>query len=413
VGPHPAGVPGVKQELNAPLAVAALGLLAMPVLAASGYLFVLTLLSGRRAVPPAPPPRLRFDIIVPAHDEEGGIAATVESLLALDYPEALRHVVVVADNCTDATAERARAARAKVLVRTDVGKRGKGYALEYAFSQSLSDGWADAVVVVDADSEVSPNLLRAFSSRIEAGAPAVQAFYGVRNPAASWRTRLMAVALGLFHMLRSLGRERLRCSAGLRGNGMCFSTAVLREVPHQAFSIVEDLEYGIRLGMAGRRVHFAPEARVLGDMAVRGAAADVQRRRWEGGRLQMARQFGLPVLWRGLRTGDRVLVDLGLDLLVPPLAYLAAAAVVGTGAAFGVSWMAGRLLWPVWPWGASLAALVAYVARGWWLSGTGLLGLLGLLGAPVYLVWKIGLMVSPRDRSKKEWVRTPRERGTG
>jgi hypothetical protein len=53
------------------------------------------------------------------------------------------------------------------------------------------------------------------------------------------------------------------------------------------------------------------------------------------------------------------------------------------------------------------------VARGWWLSGTGLLGLLGLLGAPVYLVWKIGLMVSPRDRSKKEWVRTPRERGTG
>jgi 1,2-diacylglycerol 3-beta-glucosyltransferase len=187
VGPHPAGVPGVKQELNAPLAVAALGLLAMPVLAASGYLFVLTLLSGRRAVPPAPPPRLRFDIIVPAHDEEGGIAATVESLLALDYPEALRHVVVVADNCTDATAERARAARAKVLVRTDVGKRGKGYALEYAFSQSLSDGWADAVVVVDADSEVSPNLLRAFSSRIEAGAPAVQAFYGVRNPAASWR----------------------------------------------------------------------------------------------------------------------------------------------------------------------------------------------------------------------------------
>jgi cellulose synthase/poly-beta-1,6-N-acetylglucosamine synthase-like glycosyltransferase len=284
--------------------------------------------------------------------------------------------------------------------------------LEYAFGQSLADGRADAVVVVDADSEVSPNLLRAFSARLETGAPAVQAFYGVRNPAASWRTRLMAVALGLFHMLRSLGRERLRCSTGLRGNGMCFSTAVLKEVPHQAFSIVEDLEYGVRLGMAGRRVHFAPEARVLGDMAVRGAAADVQRRRWEGGRLLMARQFGLPVLWRGLRTRDRVLVDLGLDLLVPPLAYLAAAAVVGTGAAMAASWLAGRLLWPAWPWGVSLAALVVYVARGWWLSGTGLLGLLGLLGAPVYLVWKIGLMVSPRGRSNKEWVRTPRERGT-
>jgi len=386
-----------------------LGLLALPVLLASGYLLLLTFLSRRLAPPPPVEPRVRFDVVVPAHDEEPGIASTVRSLLAVDYPPELRRVVVVADNCTDATADCARGAGATVLVRQDAQRRGKGYALECAFASSLSDGRADAVVVVDADSDVSQNLLRAFAARLEAGAPAIQAFYGVRNPDASWRTRLMTVALALFHLLRSLGRERLRCSTGLRGNGMCFSARVLAEVPHEAFSIVEDLEYGIRLGIAGHRVHFAAEAQVLGDMAVGGKAASVQRRRWEGGRLQMARQFGFPVLWRGVRAGDRVLVDLGLDLLVPPLAYLAAAAVAGTTASVGASWLAGRTLWPVWPWAASLASLVLYVARGWWLSGTGIRGLLGLVGAPVYLVWKLGLMMRSRGESGKAWVRTPRD----
>jgi cellulose synthase/poly-beta-1,6-N-acetylglucosamine synthase-like glycosyltransferase len=389
----------------------ALAVLAAPVVLASGYLLVLTLLSRRGAVPPSVEPRVRFDIVVPAHDEEQGIGGTVRSLLAVDYPSALRRVVVVADNCTDATADRARDAGATVLVRQDALRRGKGYALEHAFAWSLAQGGADAVVVVDADSDVSRNLLRAFAARLEAGAPAIQAFYGVRNPDASWRTRLMTVALALFHLLRSLGRERLRCSAGLRGNGMCFSVPVLAEVPHEAFSIVEDLEYGIRLGLAGHRVHFAAEAQVLGDMAVGSEAASVQRRRWEGGRLEMATRFGLPVLWRGLVAGDRVLVDLGLDLLVPPFAYLAAAAAAGTSAALGASWFAGRILWPVWPWAASLLALFLYVVRGWWLSGTGLGGLMGLAGAPVYLVWKLGLMLRSRKAGRQGWVRTPRDGG--
>lgn len=387
--------------------------LSIPVAVASGYLLLLTLLSRRGAPPPPVEPRVRFDVVVPAHDEEQGIAATVGSLLAVDYPPEFRRVIVVADNCSDATAERARGAGATVLERRDSLRRGKGFALEYAFASCLAERRTDAVVVVDADTDVSANLLRAFAARLEAGAPAIQAYYGVRNPYASWRTRLMAIALALFHLVRSLGRERLRCSAGLRGNGMCFTVGVLEEVPHRAFSIVEDLEYGIRLGLAGHRVHFAAEARVLGDMAVGAKAASVQRSRWEGGRLQMAKQFGIPVLRQGLRSRDRVLVDLGLDLLVPPFAYLAAAAVAGTAASLGASLLAGRLLWPVWPWAASLASLVLYLIRGWWLSGTGIRGLLGLAGAPVYLAWKVVLLMSSRKKEPHAWVRTPRDGGTG
>ena len=89
--------------------------LALPVLAASGYLLLLTLLSGQKPAPPQVAPRLKFDIIIPAHNEEAGIARTVTNLSRLDWPEELRRIVVVADNCSDATAERAREAGATVL----------------------------------------------------------------------------------------------------------------------------------------------------------------------------------------------------------------------------------------------------------------------------------------------------------
>src|SRR5438128_10592788 len=94
-----------------------IALAALPLVLACGYLFVLTVLSWRPQLPPesqAPP---SFDIIVPAHNEAAGIASTVKSLLALDWPADKRRVVVVADNCSDDTAELARAAGAVVLER--------------------------------------------------------------------------------------------------------------------------------------------------------------------------------------------------------------------------------------------------------------------------------------------------------
>src|SRR6516164_7739806 len=125
--------------------------LSLPALAWSLYLATLALLSARGSVPSPPESaRLpRFDVIVPAHDEEGGISATVRSLLGVEYPAEKRRVVVVADNCTDSTAARAREAGATVLVRVDHERRGKGYALAHAFEHTLAEGAAEAVVVVD------------------------------------------------------------------------------------------------------------------------------------------------------------------------------------------------------------------------------------------------------------------------
>jgi 1,2-diacylglycerol 3-beta-glucosyltransferase len=379
---------------------------------ASAYLLLLTVCSGIRK--PAPPGtfRTRFDVIVPAHDEEGGIVATISSLQAIEYPRALYRIIVVVDNCHDRTAELARQAGASVLVRDDPEHAGKGRALAFAFERVIAED-RDAVVVIDADTIVSPNLLAAFDLHLQRGAKAVQCDYAVRNCGASWRTLLMAIALGSFHVLRSRGRERLKASCGLRGNGMCFAVPLLRDVRYDAFSIVEDLEYGIRLGEAGHRVVYAPETHVYGEMVTGEQASRSQRRRWEGGRARM-RGRGWSMLAAAARRGDRVLLDLAIDVLLPPLSTLVLVVALGAGAScilasLGAGWAVRTDLAL---WGSCGACLLIYLIRGWQLSGTGARGLLSFVHVPGYVLWKL-VLVLRRDRGRGSWVRTAREGGPG
>jgi 1,2-diacylglycerol 3-beta-glucosyltransferase len=382
----------------------------LPALAASLYLAALAVLARRQQAPPSHPPRVRFDVIVPAHDEEAEVSGTVESLLAVDYPRELFRVLVIADNCTDRTAERAASAGAQVMVRDEPGRRGKGYALAHAFHRSLAEGFADAVVVVDADTVVSSNLLLAFAARFDTGAAVVQADYGVRNPRSSWRTRLMTIALATFHGVRSLARERLGLSCGLRGNGMGFSRAVLLASPYSAFSVVEDLEYGLQLGYAGFRVQYIHEARVLGQMVVAERASRSQRRRWERGRQALVRQHVPQLLTLSWHRRNLLLFDLAADLMVPPLGQLVALNVVGAALCVLTAWLnVGMVPLAASVWGASILGILLYVIRGWTLSGVGPYGLLDLLWAPVYVIWKLTLRFRDKGQNQEEWVRTTRE----
>jgi cellulose synthase/poly-beta-1,6-N-acetylglucosamine synthase-like glycosyltransferase len=370
------------------------------------YLLLLTLLSAAVPVPPRSSRSLRFDVVVPAHDEAAGIGRTVANLLRLDWPTHLFRILVVADNCTDATAEAARAAGALVLTRTDTQRRGKGYALAHAFNISRTEGRADAVVVVDADSEASANLLEAFAARLERGATAVQVHYGVLNPLPSWRTRLMAIALGSFHMLRSRARERLQVSCGIRGNGWCVTHSLLDAIPYQAFSLTEDIEFGIELGLKGRRVAYADEARVDGEMVTGEKAARSQRERWEGGRFRLLGSNIMPLVAAAITLRSRVCADLALDLLVLPLSYVALTVAVYLGVGVCM-WIFFSQPFHFWLALADGAALVLYVLRGWQLSRVGIRGLVDLARAPAFVVWKILLMLS--GRKVQRWIRTDRE----
>jgi cellulose synthase/poly-beta-1,6-N-acetylglucosamine synthase-like glycosyltransferase len=180
----------------------------------------------------------------------------------------------------------------------------------------------------------------------------------------------------------------------------------LDQVPYRAFSLTEDLEYGIALGMAGFRVAYADEAHSDAEMVSGEKDSRKQRQRWEHGRFQLMRSKTLPLLWRALGTRSRVCLDLALDLLVLPLSYVA----LNVVAFLVLAVIAGGQVSAAWGWLAvgCCFALMLHILRGWQLSGAGMRGLLDLGRAPFFLAWKLMVMLGGRE--SKEWVRTKRER---
>lgn len=344
----------------------------------------------------------RLAVVVPAHDEAAGIARCVASLRRAAAPLPEVEIVVVADNCSDDTAAVARAAGARVLERCDLAHRGKGYALRFAFEALLAEG-AAAVVVIDADSVVAPDTLVELSRWLAAGADAVQARYGVANPEAGLRPRLMAVALMAFNVLRPRGRARWGLSAGILGNGFALSADTLRAVPYDAHSVVEDLEYHLRLVRSGRSVAFADRAEVLATMPTGGRGVRTQRARWEGGRLRMLRDAA-PALVGAIAGGAGRLLEPLLELLLLPLAAHVLLLVV----ALVIPWpptQAGAV--------AALGVVGAHVLAAIAVGGGGWRDVAALAVAPFYVVWKLALVpaIARAARRDAEWVRTERAPG--
>ena len=157
----------------------------------------------------------------------------------------------------------------------------------------------DAILIMDADSSISPNFLRVMDARLARGERVIQSYYAVRDPEQSWSVSLRYVALAALHYLRPLGRMVLGGSMGLKGNGMVFAADILKKHEWSA-SITEDIEFHMALVLDGERVMFAPDAVVEAEMPQDLAGSQTQNTRWEQGRLEMARTY-VPKLLRQAR----------------------------------------------------------------------------------------------------------------
>jgi len=368
------------------IAIAAAGL---PAAGAGAYLVTLAAASFRRQRPtPAAPPEPRLAVLVPAHDEEELVARCVASLLDQRYPRSAYRVIVIADNCGDATADLGRAAGAEVFERCDRNHLGKGYALRWAMDRLLTEPEPpDAVVVVDADSIADPELLVHLAGALAAGAHAAQAEYLVLADGDSVRARLVSAAFLLFHRVRLGGRAALGMPASLVGNGMLFSRRLLETLPWNAFTGVEDLEYTVELRLAGYRPRFVAAACVLGPVPHGYRGMRGQRLRWEGGRWHVVRSR-LPSLVRhGLRRDPGVL-DAAIDLAVPPLGLLAMGTLAGGAVAAAAVALGIAPAWSLSPWLLSVAALAGFVLLGLRSAGAPASVWLALLESPRFLVWK-------------------------
>jgi cellulose synthase/poly-beta-1,6-N-acetylglucosamine synthase-like glycosyltransferase len=376
-----------------------LGLLTAPGTCELTLLTVGALLPSRRR-PRSTDPIRWLTVVIPAHNEALTINRCLASLANCTRPDSVKvGVLVIADNCSDATADVARGFGAEVMVRTDPVHAGKGFALRCAFQRLLADG-VDAMLVVDSDSVAEPNLLTETVKWLDSGADGVQAPYLVLNSTESPRTRIMNLAFMAFNVLRPRGRARLGLSAGILGNGFALRRSTLQAVPYSAESIVEDLEYHLQLVRSGRRIAFADSTCVRADMPTHGAAASTQRSRWEGGRLGVAART-VPTLVREISRGNVRLVEPLLDLLLLPVGFQVLILLVALAIPFGP----GRW-WAL----VSLSIICAHVSTAIIIGGGGVSELIALLAAPCYVAWKLAELpnILHSARRDMQWIRTER-----
>ena len=343
-------------------------------------------------------------IVIPAHDEEAVIGATVKQVLA--QAESNSTVLVVADNCVDRTAEEARSAGAKVLVRNDPDRRGKGYALAAAADHLRGDA-PDVVIVLDADCRIDRNSLRALAAACICGRPGQAVNLLSPDLAGPPLVQLSTFAFMVKNLVRQRGLQTLAGRAHLTGTGMALPWRLFASANLGGSNIVEDLALGLELAERASAPILVSEATVWSPPASQGGTL-VQRRRWEGGYIATAIKTVPAALGRALRRGDVRAVIAALDLSIPPLALLVLINALALGLAL-LAVVAGASIWPVLIQllvGTSVAAavIVAWIREGRRFASAGT-----LLRLPFYVLWKLPMYVGlARGGAPKEWLRTGR-----
>ena len=368
---------------------------------------LLAILPRRTKTAVATARRPRTVVLIPAHNEESVIEQSLRVLIPT--LSAGDRVLVIADNCDDRTAEVARAAGAEVVVRQIPARRGKGYALDFAV-QYLRRNPPEVVVILDADCLVSPDTIKILARQAFQNGRQVQALNLTdRLPPTASRQVLAILANRFTNLIRPLGLSRAGLPCRLMGTGLAMPWPLLEKVPFVGDNLVEDMQWGIDLALAGFWPLFCPEARVTSALPLHNRAFASQRTRWEHGHLRTIISQVPRLLAKSLRRRDFRLFCLAWDLSIPPLALLAvlwSAAIISSLAAT----LAGASCWPaaILSIGGIMTALA--FAGAWVVHCRRHVPFTALLTAPLYILQKLPIYIRFILRPQSSWVRTQRDK---
>lgn len=383
-----------------------LALLAAPI--AVTAVFIVELLAGLprfRLSAALPREAVRTVLVMPAHDEAAILDGTLEAILPSLAGWAT--LLLVADNCHDDTAAIARRHGAVVIERTSATERGKGFALAFAQAH-LRGNPPEAVIVLDADCASDAASLRALAqTAVRTGRPC-QAINLIRpDLTAAPMVQLSSFAFMIKNLVRQRGLMRLGGRVHLTGTGMAFPWPLFDSAPLASGNIVEDVELGHALDRAGHPPLLVDAATVWSDPAS-AAGTLVQRKRWEGGFLALARKQAPAALRTALVRRDPRALAAALDLCVPPLTLLALVDAAVLVVAVVLTWLSGAAWWPVLFHLAVCAAALLCIIVAWGREGRAFIRLGALLRIPLYILWKIPLYLGLVRGSPSEWLRAGR-----
>jgi exopolysaccharide biosynthesis WecB/TagA/CpsF family protein len=347
----------------------------------------------------------RLAVLIPAHNEEAVLGATLLTL-APQLRDGDR-LIVVADNCDDHTAQIARSFGATVLERTDSFNRGKGFALDHGIGYLKFDP-PDVVIMVDADCTIHDGAIDALVNQVAATGRPAQACYLMERPEKpAAKDCVSALAFLVKNWVRPSGLSRLGLPCLLTGTGMAFPWPVIANATLASGNIVEDMQLGLDLALAGHAPLFCDGAHVTGHLPKIGKIAYGQRTRWEHGHLQTLLTQVPGMFKAALKHRRPQALALAMEVSVPPLCLLTmlliGAIAVTTAAAFiGTTWLATELL------AAGMASIALCLSAAWLKFGRRSLPLTALLATPIYMAWKVPMYLAFLFKRHTEWNRTAR-----
>lgn len=238
----------------------------------------------------------RFMAIIPAHNEENVIGPLVESLINQNYPKDYYDIYVIADNCTDRTAEIAEKAGAIVLKRFDEEHKTKGYALQWFLEQKIKeDAPYDAFCIFDADNIVDSNFLKAMNKKLCQGEDVVQGYRDIKNPTDSWVSAGYALFYWTMNRFYHLARYNVGLSPLINGTGFMVRFDVIKPDGWNTNTLTEDIEFSLKRIINGKKLGWATDAIVYDEQPVGFKQSWKQRTRWTVGHIQCLERYTKPL----------------------------------------------------------------------------------------------------------------------
>ena len=234
----------------------------------------------------------KFMAIIPAHNEEAVISNLIESLKNQTYDKKLYDIYVIADNCTDATAEIAKKAGAIVYKRFDPDHKTKGYALQWFLKQKIEENADyDAFFVFDADNIVDKNFITNMNKKLCQGEEVVQGYRDIKNPTDNWITAGYALFYWTMHRLYHLARYNIGLSPLLNGTGFMVKFDVVKPNGWETETLTEDIEFSLKRIIKGKKLGWATDAIVYDEQPTSFKQSWSQRSRWTVGHMQCLKKY--------------------------------------------------------------------------------------------------------------------------
>lgn len=238
----------------------------------------------------------KYAVIIPARNERAVIAELINSVKNQNYPAELLDVFVIADNCTDDTAQVARDAGAMVYERQNKKQVGKGYALDYIFKIILNEhaekGY-EGFFVFDADNLLDENYVMEMNKTFDSGYRAVTSYRNSKNYDSNWISA--GYSLWFLREAKFLNNARmlLGTSCAISGTGFLIHKDIVeKNNGWQQHLLTEDIEFNVNCVLDGETIGYCGKAKFYDEQPTKFKEAWVQRLRWAKGAYQVFTRYG-------------------------------------------------------------------------------------------------------------------------